>query len=137
MRPVGPPGSGARMQRSVAACLASILELEVARVPLPDEWHPQPWTVWRQWLGQRGLGLVPIADPANFHWPGPWLAMVRGAEGGGLVAAGAGGGWLWGGGCGAGPPGGGMGPRGRPGGRRRGGFGVFCPPWRGGGWGTG
>src|SRR4051794_25921196 len=87
MRPVGPPGSGARMQRSVAACLASILELDVARVPLPDEWHPQPWTVWRQWLGQRGLGLVPIADPANFHWPGPWLAMVRGAEGDGLVAA--------------------------------------------------
>jgi MOSC domain-containing protein YiiM len=75
------------MQRSVAACLASILELDVARVPLPDERHPQPWTVWRQWLGQRGLGLVPIADPANFHWPGPWLVMVRVAEGDGLVAA--------------------------------------------------
>src|SRR4051812_22399506 len=87
MRPVGPRGSGARMQRSVAACLASILELDAAEVPLPDEWHPQPWTVWRQWLGQRGLGLVPIADPANFHWPGPWLAMVRVAEGDGLVAA--------------------------------------------------
>jgi len=75
------------MQRSVAACLASILELDVARVPLPDEWHPQPWTVWRQWLGQRGLGLVPIADPANFHRPGPRLAMVRAAEGDGPVAA--------------------------------------------------
>ena len=54
------------MQRSVAACLASILELDVAEVPLPDEQHPQPWTVWRHWLGQRGLGLVPIADAANF-----------------------------------------------------------------------
>jgi MOSC domain-containing protein YiiM len=87
MRPVGPPGSGARMQRSVAACLASILEIDVADVPLPDEQHPQPWTVWRQWLGQRGLGLVPIADPADFDWPGPWLAMVRAADGEGCVGA--------------------------------------------------
>ena len=75
------------MQRSVAACLASILELDVARVPVPGERHPQPWTVWRQWLGQRGLGLVPIADPANFDWPGPWLAMVRAADGDGRVGA--------------------------------------------------
>ena len=75
------------MQRSVAACLASILELDVARVPVPGERHPQPWTVWRQWLGQRGLGLVPIADPANFDWPGPWLAIVRAADDDGLVGA--------------------------------------------------
>src|SRR4051794_10497922 len=75
------------MQRSVAACLASILELDVAEVPLPDERHPQPWTVWRHWLAQRGLGLVPVADPARFHWPGPWLAMVRAADGEGSVGA--------------------------------------------------
>lgn len=75
------------MQQSVAACLASILELDVARVPVPGDGHPQPWTVWRQWLGQRGLGLVPIADPANFDWPGPWLAMVRAADGVGRVGA--------------------------------------------------
>ena len=75
------------MQRSVAACLASILELDVARVPVPGERHPQPWTVWRQWLGQRGLGLVPIADPASFDWPGPWLAMVRASDGEGCVGA--------------------------------------------------
>jgi len=75
------------MQRSVAACLASILELDLAEVPLPGERHPQPWTVWRQWLGQRGLGLVPIADPANFDWPGPWLAMARAADGDGCVGA--------------------------------------------------
>jgi hypothetical protein len=67
--------------------LASILELDVAEVPVPDEQHPQPWTVWRQWLGQRGLGLVPIADPANFDWPGPWLALVRAADGEGCVGA--------------------------------------------------
>ena len=51
------------MQRSVAACLAAILEIDVGEVPLPEEDHPEPWTVWRNWLAQRGLGLVPIADP--------------------------------------------------------------------------
>jgi len=75
------------MQRSVAACLAAILELDASGVPVPGERHPQPWTVWRQWLGQRRLGLVPIADPANFDWPGPWLAMVRAADGEGCVGA--------------------------------------------------
>jgi MOSC domain-containing protein YiiM len=73
------------MQRSVAACLASILELDVAEVPVPDEGHPQPWTVWRNWLGQRALGLVPIAEPAGFDWPGPWLAMLRTGDGAGCV----------------------------------------------------
>lgn len=73
------------MHRSVAACLASILELDVAEVPVPDAGHPQPWTVWRNWLGQRRLGLVPIVDPTSFDWPGPWLAMVRAADGEGCV----------------------------------------------------
>ena len=88
MRVVTPPAAAAaRMQRSVAACLASILELEVGEVPVPDEGHPQPWTVWRQWLALRGLGLVPIADPATFDWPGPWLAMLRPAAADGCVGA--------------------------------------------------
>jgi MOSC domain-containing protein YiiM len=75
------------MQRSVAACLASILELDAADVPVPDEEHPEPWTVWRDWLAQRGLGLVPISDPARFNWPGPWLALVRAAGREGHVGA--------------------------------------------------
>jgi hypothetical protein len=75
------------MQRSVSACLASILELDAAEAPVPDERHPEPWTVWRQWLAQRALGLVPIADPASFHWPGPWLAMLRAADADGSVGA--------------------------------------------------
>jgi MOSC domain-containing protein YiiM len=83
MRTVTPPHAGAAMQRSVAACIAAILELDPAAVPVPDERNPQPWTVWNQWLQLRGLGLVPIADPASFSWPGPWLAML----GDGSVAA--------------------------------------------------
>jgi MOSC domain-containing protein YiiM len=75
------------MQRSVAACLASILEINVVEVPVPDEEHPEPWTVWRTWLAQRGLGLVPVSEPARFNWPGPWLALLRAVDGEGCVGA--------------------------------------------------
>jgi MOSC domain-containing protein YiiM len=71
----------------VAACLAAILEIAVDEVPVPDERHPEPWTVWRNWLAQRAVGLVPIAEPAAFSWPGPWLALLRAADGDGHVAA--------------------------------------------------
>jgi hypothetical protein len=56
-------------------------------VPAPPPEHPEPWTVWRNWLGQRGMGLVPVLEPRTFGWPGPWLALLRAEEEGGLVAA--------------------------------------------------
>src|SRR4051794_34318356 len=84
---VQPPTSSARLPRSVAASLAAILEIDVAAVPLPEDRHPEPWTVWRNWLGQRALGLVPIAEPPGFSWPGPWLALLRAADGDGHVGA--------------------------------------------------
>lgn len=31
-----------------------------------------------QWLAERNLGLVPIAAPAAFDWPGYWLARAGG-----------------------------------------------------------
>jgi hypothetical protein len=65
------------LTRSVVACLASILELDPAGVPAPPAGHPEPWTVWRNWLGTRGLGLVPVLDPGAFSWPGPWIALLR------------------------------------------------------------
>jgi MOSC domain-containing protein YiiM len=67
--------------------LASILEIPVSDVPAPDAAHPDPWIVWRNWLSQRALGLVPVAAPATFNWPGPWLALLRAADGDGNVAA--------------------------------------------------
>ena len=87
MRPVRPPESGGPLHRSVAACLASILELGVAEVPVPEEGHPEPWTVWRTWLAQRGLGLVPISEPGIFDWPGPWLALLQAHEEEGCIGA--------------------------------------------------
>ena len=65
------------LTRSVAACLAAILEVETGEVPAPPAGHPEPWTQWRMWLARRGLGLVPVAAPREFAWPGPWLALLR------------------------------------------------------------
>jgi hypothetical protein len=65
------------LTRSVAACLAAILEVETDDVPAPAAGHPEPWTEWRMWLGRRGLGLVPIEAPREFGWPGPWIALLR------------------------------------------------------------
>jgi len=73
-----PPDDLPPLSRSVAACLAAILEIETDEVPAPPADHPEPWTAWRVWLATRGLGLVPIAEPREFAWPGPWLAILRG-----------------------------------------------------------
>ena len=49
-----------------------------ASVPEPDS---EPSLFFRQWLAERNLGLVPIADPKAFEWPGHWLARVRATDG--------------------------------------------------------
>ena len=72
-----PPAELPPLTRSVVACLAAILELEPDDVPAPPADHPEPWTVWRNWLGRRGLGLVPVLEPVGFGWPGPWVALLR------------------------------------------------------------
>src|SRR4051794_1737966 len=73
-----PPEDLPPLSRSVAACLAAILDIETAEVPAPPAEHPEPWTAWRVWLATRGLGLVPIERPREFAWPGPWLALLSG-----------------------------------------------------------
>lgn len=72
-----PPADLPPLVRSVVACLAAILERDPGDVPAPPAGHPEPWTVWRNWLGVRGLGLVPVLEPRSFGWPGPWIALLR------------------------------------------------------------
>ncbi|MDX6687844.1 MAG: hypothetical protein QOF86_3972 [Baekduia sp.] len=80
MREVPVPDGSNALNQSVVACLAAILELDVASVPHPPADHPDPWTVWRNWLARRRVGLVPVADPANFSWAGPWIAVLPAAN---------------------------------------------------------
>jgi hypothetical protein len=63
---------------SFLACLATILELPRGDVPDPSP-NADPSTDWNVlgWLGSLGVGLVPVADPKGFSWPGPWIARVR------------------------------------------------------------
>lgn len=62
---------------SLLACVATILEMPVSRLPRPGDGEDPAtgWTVSR-WLGGLGLGLAPIADAQTFSWPGPWIARV-------------------------------------------------------------
>lgn len=53
---------------------------ELLRAPAPAP-EGEPLLFYRQWLAERNLGLVPIADAAAFDWPGQWLARVRAAGG--------------------------------------------------------
>jgi len=47
----------------------------------PPESDYEPLTFFRQWLAERNLGLVPIANAGDFDWPGQWLARVRASDG--------------------------------------------------------
>ena len=63
---------------SFLACLATILELPVEQLPRPSasEDAATGWTLSR-WLGGLGIGLVRLADPTSFTWPGPWIGRAR------------------------------------------------------------
>ncbi|MCY7302634.1 MAG: hypothetical protein LH654_06280 [Thermoleophilia bacterium] len=66
-------------ETSFRACLAGALGAPVDDLPLPEF---DPEIFWRHWLAARNLGLVPIADPAVFEWPGYWIAASADAAGG-------------------------------------------------------
>ena len=76
MREVQIPDTDVRLgAASFIACVATILELRFDDLPKPGpgEDPATGWTLTR-WLGRLGVGLVPIAAPASFSWPGPWIA---------------------------------------------------------------
>jgi hypothetical protein len=62
-------------ETELRACLGEVLGEEP---PVPDT---EAVLFFKQWLAERNLGLVPIAEPAAFEWPGHWLARVRTTEG--------------------------------------------------------
>ena len=67
--------------RSFLAFLATILEVPAEQLPRlsGDDDPAGGWRVSR-WLGERGLGLVPIAQPATFTRAGLWIARVASSE---------------------------------------------------------
>ena len=64
------------LTRSFAACVASVTETPIAEVPQPRADLPGAVSHWRSWLAGRGAGLVTLAKPSSFNWPGYWLAVL-------------------------------------------------------------
>jgi len=67
--------------RSFAACVAAVTETPLSDVPQPRADLRGAIAHWRSWLAGRGTGLVPIANPARFNWPGYWLAVLDDMDG--------------------------------------------------------
>ena len=58
-------------------CLSELLGFRAPEAPNDFE----PLRFFRQWLAERNLGLVPIAEPGAFDWAGQWIAIVDGSDG--------------------------------------------------------
>jgi MOSC domain-containing protein YiiM len=63
--------------RGFATSLASITEIPLGEL-IPEAAHGLADAVgkWRGQLAGRGVGLVAIAEPARFNWPGYWIAVL-------------------------------------------------------------
>ena len=64
-----------QFEQELHECLGVVLGVSP---PLPEY---EPFLFFKQWLAERNLGLVPIANASEFEWPGNWLARVRSADG--------------------------------------------------------
>jgi hypothetical protein len=62
--------------RSFAACVASVTETPIGEVPQPRADLRGATGFWRSWLAGKGAGLVTLAKPTSFNWPGYWLAVL-------------------------------------------------------------
>jgi len=58
-----------RKETSLRACIAHVLDIGVSEVPTKRE------ASIVQWLAMRNLGLVPVASPESFEWPGRFLGL--------------------------------------------------------------
>ena len=58
-----------RKETSLRACIAHMLDIDVSEVPDKREANIG------QWLASRNLGLVPVASPESFEWPGHFLGL--------------------------------------------------------------
>jgi hypothetical protein len=58
-----------RKETSLRACIAHMLDIDLSEVPTKREANIG------QWLASRNLGLVPVASPETFEWPGRFLGL--------------------------------------------------------------
>jgi MOSC domain len=63
-----------RKETSLRACIAHMLGTDLSEVPKKREAN------MGQWLASRNFGLVPVASPETFEWPGHFLGLKRGSS---------------------------------------------------------
>jgi hypothetical protein len=63
-----------RKESSLRACIAHMLNIDFSEVSTKREANIG------QWLALRNLGLVPVASPESFEWPGRFLGLKRGSS---------------------------------------------------------
>ena len=63
-----------RKETSLRACIAHMLDVDVSEVPTRRNVSIRPW------LASRNLGLVPVASPETFEWPGRFLGLKSGSS---------------------------------------------------------
>src|SRR4028119_1047738 len=63
--------AGDSKETSLRACIAQMLNIHLSEVPTTREANMS------QWLALRNLGLVPVASPETFQWPGHFLGLRR------------------------------------------------------------
>ena len=66
------------LARSFARCVERVLDLPEGSCPAPD--GDRVVGGLGEWLAARNLGLVPIAEPGSFSWPGSWIALLPHGE---------------------------------------------------------
>ena len=70
----------------VTAFVAGLTGHALHELPAPDESGAEWLAVLRQWLARLDCGLVSIADPEQFSWPGHWIGLVDAPDEGGQPA---------------------------------------------------
>jgi hypothetical protein len=71
-----------RLGDDVTAFVADLTGHAMHDVPLSEESGTEWLGVLRQWLARRHCGLVSIAQPQQFSWPGHWIGVVEPTDAG-------------------------------------------------------
>jgi|SRR5579884_313209 len=79
--------STSRVGEVITAFVADLTGHALHELPSPDESGTEWLAVLRQWLARLDCGLVPIANPQQFSWPGHWIGLVDAPDEGGQPAA--------------------------------------------------
>lgn len=66
---------------TVTGFVAELVGAQKSDLPPADSAGDEWLAVLRQWLARKSSGLVSVANPGTFSWPGHWIGIVESADG--------------------------------------------------------